>query len=472
MTYAPPSHGFRTFVIVWAAQSLSAIGSGMTGFALNVYLAQVLYPAPEQKAELALAFTVLNLGYTIPFVFGGPLAGAWADRHDRKQIMMVTNTVNGLITLLTFTLMVSGSLQLWMLVCIGVLAAAAGAFHYAAFDASYAMLVPDSLLPRANGMMQTTWSLSGIFSPALAAFIIAVPALLPRDIRAAAPIAAMANGTPLVIAIDALTFFLCAAVLLLVDVPSPTRSDAGAGGRIEQSLWADVCEGAHFVWHRPPLLWLLAVFAVANLAGAPTGVVVPLLVKFNLEPDWAARGHTFETALALLGVASGVGGVIGGLLVSAWGGLKRNRVYGVLAPMLVAGVLQIVYGLSPLLTLSAAAASLGTAMHPILNAHSQSIWQSHTPRELQGRVFAIRRLIAWTILPISTAATGALAGILDPGYVFASLGIISALFCATNLFNPYLLRVDDKAALDDANERSAQHRVGHETGSSHTTTTP
>jgi MFS transporter, DHA3 family, macrolide efflux protein len=133
MTYAPPRHGFRTFVVVWAAQSLSVIGSGMTGFALNVYLAQVLYPAPERKVVLALAFTVLNLGFTIPFVFGGPLAGAWADRHDRKQIMVVTNIAKGLITLLIFVLMLSGSLQLWMLVCIGVLAAAASAFHYAAF---------------------------------------------------------------------------------------------------------------------------------------------------------------------------------------------------------------------------------------------------------------------------------------------------------------------------------------------------
>src|SRR5882762_5962766 len=75
MAYAAPDHGFRTFVIVWLAQSLSVIGSGMTGFALNVYLAQVLYPAPEQKPELALAFTVLNLGFTIPFVFGGPTCG-------------------------------------------------------------------------------------------------------------------------------------------------------------------------------------------------------------------------------------------------------------------------------------------------------------------------------------------------------------------------------------------------------------
>ena len=93
MTYSPPRHGFRTFVIVWAAQSLSVVGSGMTGFALNVYVAQVLYPEAQQKAELALAFTVLNLAFAVPFVFGGPLAGAWADRHDRKLIMIVTDTV-------------------------------------------------------------------------------------------------------------------------------------------------------------------------------------------------------------------------------------------------------------------------------------------------------------------------------------------------------------------------------------------
>lgn len=444
MAYVPPRHGFRTFVILWAAQSLSVVGSGMTGFALNVYLAQVLYPAAEQRAELALAFTALNLGFTIPFVFGGPLAGAWADRHDRKQIMIVTNIAKGLITLLTFVLMLSGSLQVWMLVCIGMLAAAASAFHYAAFDASYAMLVSDRLLPRANGMMQTTWSLSGIISPALAALIIALPGLLPRDAGILEPIAGMGNGTPLVIAIDALTFFLCALVLLVVHVPSPTRSDVGACGRIEQSVWGDVREGALYIWHRPPLLWLLATFVVANLAGAPAGVIVPLLVKFNLEPNWLARGYTFETALALLGVASGVGGVIGGLLVSTWGGLKHKRVYGVLVPMLLAGILQIVYGLSPLVLISAAAASLGAAMHPILNAHSQSIWQSYTPRELQGRVFSIRRLIAWIILPISTAAGGALAGILDPGHVLASLGLIWVVFCVAQLFNPYLLRIENE----------------------------
>jgi MFS family permease len=443
MTYTPPQHGFRTFIIVWAAQSLSVVGSGMTGFALNVYLAQVLYPAPEQKAELALAFTALSLGFTIPFVFGGPLAGAWADRHDRRQIMIATNLANSATAALTLALMLTGNLQVWMLVVIGIFAATASAFHYAAFDASYAMLVPDSQLPRANGMMQTTWSLSGIISPALAALIIALPALGARF----PPFPAMRDGTPLVIAIDALTFLFCAAVLLIVHVPSPRRTDLGAGGRIEQGLWADVQEGAIFIWRRPPLLWLLSAFVIANMAGAPAGVIVPLLVKFNLAADAAAHGLSFETTLALLGIVSGIGGVLAGLLVSTWGGLKHNRVYGVLLPMLLAGILQVVYGISSLVLISAAAASLGAAMGPILNAHSQSIWQAHTPRELQGRVFSIRRLIAWTILPVSTAVGGTLAGLFDPGYTLAALGLVYALFSAAQLFNPYLLRVEEKAGL-------------------------
>ena len=194
---------------------------------------------------------------------------------------------------------------------------------------------------------------------------------------------------------------------------------------------------------RPPLLWLLSAFVIANMAGAPAGVIVPLLIKFNLAADWAAHDLTFETTLALLGVASGIGGVLGGLLVSTWGGLKRDRVYGVLVPMLAAGIVQVIYGLSPLMLISAVAAFIGAAMGPILNAHSQSIWQSHTPRELQGRVFSIRRLIAWTILPVSTAIGDTLAGLFDPGYMLAVLGTIYALFSAAQLFNPYLLRVEE-----------------------------
>ncbi|MCP1845712.1 DHA3 family macrolide efflux protein-like MFS transporter [Bradyrhizobium sp. USDA 4524] len=434
MSYTPPDHGFRTFVILWAAQSLSVIGSGMTKFALNVHITLVLFPVLEQRTQLALALTVLNLSFAIPFVFGSPIAGAFADRHDRKRIMIVANVVNGLIALVTLSLMVSGSLQIWMLALIGIFAAGASALHYATFDASYAMLVPDRLLPRANGMMQTTSSLASIVSPALAAVIIALPALLGWD--------AERDGAALVIAIDAVTFLLCALMLMVMHVPSPVRG-MGADGRPKQNLVADMREGARYILDRPPLIWLLATFAVANLAGAPVGVIVPLLVRFNLAPDLAAHGYTFQTGLALIGIASGVGGVVSGVLVSTWGGLKRQRVYGVLIPMLLAGVVQTVFGLSPFIIVSTVTALLAAAMRPILNAHSQTIWQSYTPRKLQGRVFSIRRMIALAILPISTAAGGALAAVLDPGVVLAALGVVCALFTVLQLFNPMLLRIED-----------------------------
>jgi MFS family permease len=457
MTYTPPPNGFRTFTIVWVTQSLSVVGGAMMGFALNVYLVQGLYPEPGQRADLALALTALNLAFFVPVVFAAPLAGAFADRHDRKRTMIAADLLNGVICVLIIALMLKGVLQLWMLVCTGIASALAGAFHYAAFDSSYAMLVPDRLLPRANGMMQMTWWSSGIVSPGLAALVIALPALIYPDTTPRTPLATIGNGVALCIAANALTFFVSMAMLLLVHIPSPKRSDVSEGGRIKTSIWADIRKGALYVWHRPPLLWLLATFTLANFVGGTGSVITPLLVKFNLALDWAARGFTYEAALALVGTLSGVGGVAGGLLLIAWGGLKRRRVYGVLIPMGLGGVADIVFGLTPLLYVAAAAALTFAVMSPLLNAHSQTIWQTLTPREMQGRVFSVRRLIAQCTLPIGALSAGSLAAVFDPGHVLAALGLLLVLFCTAQLFNPYLLRVEDKGWLDGlAASRQAQ----------------
>jgi DHA3 family macrolide efflux protein-like MFS transporter len=265
------------------------------------------------------------------------------------------------------------------------------------------------------------------------------------------PIAALgqlADGTPLAIALDAVTFFAASATLLFLHIPSPKRTDLDAEGRLNKSMWADVRQGALYIWHRRPMLWLLGSFTVVNFVSTPLGVLLPLIVKFNLAADWSARGFSFETALALIGSVLGVGGVVSGFLISTWGGLKNRRVYGVIVPMIVAGVAQIVFGLSPLLYLTAAMAFILDGMSPIMNAHSQAIWQTQTPRELQGRVFSVRTMIAWVTIPLSTVLAGWAGGVFNPGIVVAVLGAILALFCMAQLFNRALLRVEDKAWLD------------------------
>jgi MFS transporter, DHA3 family, macrolide efflux protein len=450
--YEAPPNGWRTFLIVWVTQSISVFGSALTFFAMTIWLTQVMYPAPEQKPQLAAAISLIALAWGIPAIFGAPIAGAWADRHDRKRTMIAMDLVNGVISLIVMMLIVTGIMQLGMLIVLMATSAIAGAFHNAAFDTSYAMIVPEEQLPRANGMMQTIWALSGILSPAIAATIIALPNLARQGVLPgplAAPLSQMTDGTALCIAIDAMTFFMAAAVLVFLTIPSPKRTDlAPETGRPSKSLLADVAEGARYIWHRRPMLWLLGTFTVINFVASPVGVFLPLMVKFNLAPDWTRLGMSYEAALALISTAYGLGGLAGGIFISAWGGLKRRRVYGVIVSAIVVGAVQIVFGLSPWLYLTMICAFVIDSMTPIMNAHSQAIWQSQTPRELQGRVFSVRRLIAQFTVPISTALAGIFGGLFNPGMVVAVLGFILLVFAIAQMFNPYLLRVEDKEYLD------------------------
>ena len=447
--YEPPPNGFRTFFIIWATQSVSVFGSALTFFAITIWLTQTLYPRPEQKPELAFALAAVSLMFAIPVVFIAPIAGAWADRHDRKRTMMVADALSGLLSLTLLTLIVGNLLQVWLLLPMVFLFSVVGAFHGSSFDTSYAMLVPEKQLPRANGMMQTIWSLSGILSPIIAASIIALPALARAGNFPSFDgfLSGMKDGTPLAIAADALTFFIASGVLLFLFVPSPKRTDLGEG-KAKKSIWADVREGISYIWRRRTLLWLLGTFTVANFTGSPMGVMEPLIVKFNLAANWQPMHLEFAQALGLLASAGGFGGLAGGLFISTWGGLRKKRVYGVLIPMIISGAAEVAFGLSGLLYFSAAMAFLTSAMIPILNSHSQTIWQTQTPRELQGRVFSVRRVIAQFSWPLSTALAGVFGGLFDPGKVIAVLGGILVVFCVAQLFNPYMLKVEDKEMLD------------------------
>jgi MFS family permease len=443
--YQAPPNGWRTFLVVWATQSISVIGSALTFFSVTIWLTTTLYPTEAQKPQLAWALSAISLAFAIPTVFVAPIAGAYVDRHDRKWTMIAMDVANGCLSTLIVTLIALHRLNIVVLAVIEALAAAFGAFHQAAFDTSYAMIVPEEKLPRANGMMQTIFALSGIVSPGLAATLIALPALARQgNLPAfASLVGRIDDGTALAIGIDAVTFFLAAVVPVFLFIPSPRRTDLQTPLGEKKSLWADVWEGALYIWHRRSFLWLLGTFTVANFA---TGALVlqPLLVKFQLAPDWSARGFTLESALALLATVGSLGGVVGGVAISAWGGLKRKRVYGVLVALIFAGLGFVVFGASRRLFLSAGAAFFMQGLIPFMNSHSQTIWQTQTPRELQGRVFSVRRLIAQFSWPMSTFLMGALASRFDPGAIIITLGAIVTIWCVIGLFNPYLLRVEDR----------------------------
>lgn len=248
----------------------------------------------------------------------------------------------------------------------------------------------------------------------------------------------LADGVPLLIAIDALTFFIAAATLPFLHVPSPSSV-----GKRKESLWVEAKEGMTYIWSYKPLLWLLGIFAIANL-GVPIDMFEVLVVKLNLAPDWSARGLNYETALALVTSMAGLGGGMAGLLMSTWGGFKTRRVYAVLGALIANGLAQVVFGLSQVLYLSAVMAFVIAGTNPIMGAHARAILQSRVPLDLQGRVFAADELIAQATLPVGIALWGWAGGLFNPGAVMAVGGSLLALVCVAQLFNHRLLRVGNK----------------------------
>lgn len=436
-----PPDGWRTFLWLWGSQALSVIGSAIAGFAFNIYLTQTRFPLAEQKPQLAAALSLTALAWALTATLLAPLAGAWTDRHDRRRIMLACDVAGVALTLGTLLLVGSAATPLWALVTLTALMGAVSTFHGSAFDASYTSLVPRERLPRANGMMQTVWSLAGLVGPAAAALLIGVPALLRESGSGPAWLSGLRDGVAFAYAVDAVTFLVAVLILSRLRVPSPVRREGAARG----SLLADMRFGWVFIGQRRPLLALLLTFAAANLCTSNLGVLEPLIAKFGLNGDWEARGGTLQGTLATLAVVQSVGGVLGGVLISTWGGLKRQRVLGVLVPMIVSGLAFAAFGAAGTVLGAAAALLVLGLTFPAMNAHSQSIWQSQVPPELQGRVFSVRRLIAQFTSPASSALAGLLAARYAPGAVAVAAGLTLAVVAALQLLNPALRRVEDPA---------------------------
>jgi MFS transporter, DHA3 family, macrolide efflux protein len=196
--------------------------------------------------------------------------------------------------------------------------------------------------------------------------------------------------------IDVATFLFALITLLTVRFPRPEATEEGAAGR--GSLWHEAIYGWTYIKARAGLVGLLLLFVIVNfLVGTVTVLATPLVLAF--------------ASTAMLGTVLSIGGsgmLIGGLVMSIWGGLKRH-IYSVFIFTMLCGFSLVLAGFRPSATLFAVAAFLFFFSLPMINAASQAIWQSKVAPDIQGRVFAVRGMIAWSSLPLAYLVAGPLA---------------------------------------------------------------
>lgn len=424
------------FVCLWASQTLSLFGSMVTQFAMNVWLVRDLYPAPEQHHELALALSVVGIAGFAPLVFSMPLAGAFADRHDRRRILIVSNTVLALLSALLVVLTTRHALTLPVAAVLLALYATTSSFHSAAFDSSYGLFVAPRHLARAGGMMQTSQALSQMLAPALAATLIALPTLL-RQPAWLPP--GLEHGVPFAFAADGLTFVIAAGVALRLRFPALPPQPARTTGLIE-----DMRAGFRWILSRRPFRWLLAVGALANFTFAPLLLLLPLLARDRVAADAARLGLTFEEVFAIAHTAGGAGGVLGGVLVSAWG-LPRARRTLIMAGCLATLALgEVLAGAATTVWALAAAMFVGELLVAPLNTASYTLWQSLTPSHMLARALSTRRFIAQGAFPLGTAVSGWIATRFDPWVVVLGAGALLLLGILVQVTRPGFATLEER----------------------------
>jgi DHA3 family macrolide efflux protein-like MFS transporter len=401
----------------------------LTGFALGVWVYD------QTHSVLLLALT--QVANQAPYVILSPLAGVLADRWNRRTAMIVSDFGAGLAVLAVAGLYLSGILKPWMVILINLWMAAFNTLMWPAYTASVTLLVPKEQYGRANGLVQLGEALPAIAGPAIAGVLYVT--IRPGNMAL----------------IDFASYFIAVALMLLfVRIPNPARTADGQSAK--GSIWKEMRFGWDYIVARKGLLSLLTFFLAINfLSGIMGPLIVPLILD-NWNPD----------VLGYLSTIMGVGMLVGTLVMSAWGGSKR-KIYTLLGFSALGALFLSGAGLRASIPLLAVCGTMMMFSGPFTNACSQAIWQAKVAPDVQGRVFAVRRTIAWSsgiIAPLLAApladnifkpgmlAGGMLAPALGPlfgvgpgrgvGVLISLLGLGMLLVTITAFFTPRIRRVE------------------------------
>ncbi len=367
--------GMGLFTIVWMGQVVSSFGSTLSSFALGVRV--------FQDTGSVTRFALIALAMVLPNLVLSPLAGVVADRWDRRMVLIFSHAGSALCTMALLRLVVTDRIVAWHVYPVVAASAVFATFIWPTFSAATTLMVGKAHLGRAAGMNEFGMALAQVVAPISAAGLL------------------VAVGLRGLILIDFATFTFAIVVLLFVRFPQPPKGvpivAPGAG------LKAQMLVGWSYIRARPALWGLLLLAAGHKFSVA--------LVQTLLTP--LVLGFASPAMLGLvLGAASG-GMLVGGIAVSVWGGPQR-RVPAILTVMVVQGLLLMLAGLRPNVTLIACTAFLFLLFLPIVIASNQAIWQSKVAPEIQGRVFATRRMVAGSMMPIALAFAGPVADLIEP----------------------------------------------------------
>lgn len=360
----------RTYLLFYGTQSLSALGSGMTGYALVLWL--------YLRSGSALQTALLSACSYAPYVVMSIFAGALSDHWNKKRTMLVCDLLAAASTVAALALLKADMLQAWHLYLLNALNGLMNTVQQPAGEVASTLLIPKKYWQKMSGLRSFSQSLNTILTPVLATALFSFGGILP------------------VMAVDLFTFAAAFFTLLLfVQIPEEAQKK-----QPEENLLRSAKEGLAWLGQNPLILYLILFLASINLAASVYDAALPAMIL--------SKANGGKTVLGVVNTSVGIATLAGSAL-AAWLPAPKNRVRTIYVSLLISmgENFFLAFGNTPFLW--CVGAVLGWLPIPLMSANMDVIFRERIPLSMQGRVYSCRNTLQYFTIPVGLLLGGTLA---------------------------------------------------------------
>lgn len=361
----------KPYLTLWGTQSLSALGSGMTSYALVLWL--------YLKSGSALETALLSVCSYAPYVLMSIFAGALSDKWNKKRTMLVCDMLAALSTVAVFVLIKADVLAVWHLYVLNALNGLMNTIQQPANEVAATLLIPKDYYQKTSGLRSLSQSLNSILTPILATALFAFA------------------GIDVVIIVDIATFAV-AFFTLLFFIKIPEKSNESS--QPQEKLFKSAKQGIAWIRKNPLILTLILYLACINLVASVYNAALPAMIL--------SKPNGGETVLGIVNTCVGIATLVGSVLVTFLP-TPKNRVKVIALTLLLSMSSEnflLALGKTPFVW--CVGAVLGWLFIPLMNANLDVIFRTTIPTEMQGRVYSCRNTLQYCTIPLGFLLGGLL----------------------------------------------------------------
>ncbi|MBD2870827.1 MFS transporter [Paenibacillus arenilitoris] len=402
----------RNIVLFLSGQTISLFGSSLVQYAIMWYI--------TLTTQSGLMMTLFIICGFLPTFFLSPVAGVWADRYNRKMLIIAADAMIAAATLILALVFLSGYDENWLLFVMAAVRALGTGIQTPAVGAILPQIVPADQLTRVNGVNGTLQAVMMFVAPMVSAALLTMASI------------------EAIFFIDVVTAALAIATLLLFfKIPVHKK----AAEKQTTSYFGDFKEGLVYIKNHAFLKTFFLFFAVFFVLMAPAAFLTPLQVTRSFGDDvWR---------LTAIEIAFSVGMMAGGAIIASWGGF-RNKAYTMTFASLIMGVCTFALGVVPVFWIYLIfMAVFGVAM-PIFNTPTTVLIQEKVEENYLGRIFGVFGMISTSMMPIGMLIFGPIADVIKIEWLLIGTGLLILILTAFLGRNKVMVE-SGKPASEEAN---------------------